>query len=223
MKESRPFAVLFDLDGTLIDTIGLLVQCVRHTFEGRALAPTDDEWIQTIGTPLRKQLVPYTSSEEEIEELVAKYRIFQRAQHDRLTTAFPGVIDTLEELARRGHPMGVVTSKSNEMMDRGLTWVGADRFMSTKIGMDSSTAHKPDPMPVRVALEELDYSPDEAVFVGDSPFDIQSGNAAGVVSVAALWGPFTRDQLEPSKPAEYLARIEDLLPLLDRLQVRKSK
>lgn len=218
MKSTRPFAVLFDLDGTLIDSIGLLLECVRHTFEGRTPAPTDEEWIAGIGTPLRKQLAAYTSSEEEIEALTDRYRTYQREHHDRLTWAFPGVPETLLELERRGHPMGVVTSKSNEMMDMGLRYVGLDRFMRTKIGMDSCSLHKPDPTPVRVALEELGYTPREAVFVGDSPHDIASGNGAGVVSVAALWGPFTREQLEPSGPAEYLERIEALPTLLDRLQ-----
>src|SRR3954471_14559206 len=163
----RPLAVLFDLDGTLIDTIGLLLECARHTFKGRTPAPTDDEWIAGIGTPLRKQFAAYTSSEEEIEQLTQRYRAFQREHHDRLTSAFPGVLETLDELEQRGHPMGIVTSKSNEMMDRGLEWVGIMKPMKTRIGMDSAKKHKPDPEPVLVALDELDYSPQEAVFLGD--------------------------------------------------------
>jgi len=215
---SRPYAVLFDLDGTLIDSIGLLLKCVRHTFEGRTPAPTDAEWVAGIGTPLRRQLAAFASNEEEIEELTSRYRTFQRQEHDSFTSAFPGVVETLLELERRGNPMGVVTSKSNEMMNRGLAWVGIDKLMRTTIGMESSTIHKPEAAPVLLALEELGYSPDEAVFVGDSPHDILSGNAAGVVSIAALWGPFSKDQLEPARPDVYLERIEDLLPVLDRLQ-----
>jgi pyrophosphatase PpaX len=216
----RPLAVLFDLDGTLIDTIGLLLECARHTFEGRTPAPTDDEWIAGIGTPLRKQFAAYTSSEEEIEQLTQRYRAFQREHHDRLTSAFPGVLETLDELEQRGHPMGIVTSKSNEMMDRGLEWVGIMNHMQTRIGMDSAKKHKPDPEPVLVALEELDYAPQEAVFLGDSPHDIASGNAAGVTTIAALWGPFTREQLEPYHPSEWLENIKDLPALLDRLPPR---
>lgn len=218
MKPDRPFAVLFDLDGTLIDSIGLLLKCVRHTFGGRTPAPTDEEWVAGIGTPLAKQLAPYASSEAEVLELTTRYRTFQREQHDQLTSAFPGVVDTLTELSRRGHPMGVVTSKSNEMMHRGLSWTGLDVFMKTTIGMDSCTIHKPEAFPVLLALEELGYSPDEAVFVGDSPHDILSGNAAGVVSVAALWGPFTRAQLATAKPKVYIERIEKLVPVLDKLE-----
>lgn len=214
----RPQAVLFDLDGTLIDSIGLLLACVHHAFEGRTPAPTDEEWIATLGTPLRTQLSGYIDSDEEIEAVTAKYRTFQRERHDALTLAYPGVMETLVELDRRGHPMGVVTSKSNEMMDRGLQWLGALEMMKTRIGVNSCELHKPDPFPVRLALRELGYEPHEALFVGDSPHDIKSGNAAGVISVAALWGPFTRDQLEPHKPAVFLERISGLPELIDSLQ-----
>jgi pyrophosphatase PpaX len=223
MSQPRPFAVLFDLDGTLVDTIGLLLECVHHSFEGRHPKPTDEDWIAGIGTPLRKQLGAYVSSEEEIDDLVHRYRTYQRIHHDRMTNAYPGVIETLTELDRRGHPMGVVTSKSNEMMDRGIAHTGLDRFMKTAIGADSCTIHKPEAFPVLLALKELGYSPDEAVFVGDSPHDILSGNAAGVTSIAALWGPFSKDQLEPARPDVYIDRIEDLVPTLDALESRKAR
>jgi pyrophosphatase PpaX len=221
MNPRRPLAVLFDLDGTLIDSIGLLLECVHHAFEGRKLAPTDEEWIATLGTPLRKQLAAYMEPDE-IEVVTAKYRTYQREQHDHLTKAYPGVKETLIELERRGHPMGVVTSKSNEMMDRGLDWLGVLHMMQTRIGMNSCDVHKPDPFPVRLALEELGYEPHEALFVGDSPHDIKSGNAAGVISVAALWGPFTREKLEPYHPSEYLESMTDLPELLDRLESEKE-
>lgn len=218
MSKGRPFAVLFDLDGTLIDSIGLLLKCVHHTFEGRSPAPTDEEWIAGIGTPLGAQLRAYARDEEDARALTIRYRTFQREAHDELTTAFPGVVETLRELDRRGHPMGIVTSKSNEMMHRGLAWIGIHTMMRTTIGMDSCDIHKPEPFPVLLALQELGYSPEEAVFVGDSPHDILSGNAAGVTSIAALWGPFSKAQLQPTRPDIYLDRIEDLIPTLDQLQ-----
>jgi pyrophosphatase PpaX len=215
MSNARPAAVLFDLDGTLIDSIGLLLECVRHTFAGRDRAPTNNEWIAGIGTPLPKQLAGFADAND-INVLTDRYRSFQREHHDRLTTAYNGVERTLEILAERGHPMGVVTSKSNEMMLRGLRHTGIERFMSTLIGCDSCHIHKPDPFPVRLALEELGYTPEEAFFVGDSPHDIQSGNAAGVTTVAALWGPFTREMLEPHKPDFFLEKITDLPALIEK-------
>jgi pyrophosphatase PpaX len=219
MQDQRRYAVLFDLDGTLIDSIGLLLASVKHTFSGReGRAPTEEEWIAGIGTPLAEQLRPFVESDEEAAQLTARYRGFQREHHDRLTSAYEGVVDTLEQLYNWGHPMGVVTSKSNEMMERGLRHTGLDAYMSTMIGCDSCSIHKPEPFPVLMALDELGYEPHEAVFVGDSPHDIASGNAAGVTTIAALWGPFTKNELALYKPTLYLDSIIELPRAVQRLQ-----
>jgi len=222
MAEARPYAVLFDLDGTLIDSIALLLASMKHTFQGRSRKPTDDEWIEGLGTPLPKQLTPYVESDEDRERLVNRYRTFQHENHDRLMSQYAGVIDTIALLYQRGHPLGVVTSKGNMMMERGLKFIGADDYIEVAIGYDSVHIHKPDPFPVRAALEKLEYQASEAVFVGDSPHDIKSGNDAGVITIAALWGPFRRDQLEPYNPAYFLDDIKDLPPLLDRIAVPKA-
>ena len=215
----RPIAVLFDLDGTLIDSIALLLASVRHafsTFSGRA--PTNDEWIAGIGTPLRSQLRSFVPSDDEVEHLALAYRTFQREHHDRLTTIYPGTLEAIQTLASAGHPMGIVTSKSNAMMDRSLAFTGIAPYMQTTIGCDSCDRHKPDPFPVQLALQELGYSPTEALFVGDSPHDMHAGNAAHVTTIGALWGPFTRAQLEPAHPTHYLERISDLPALIARIQ-----
>lgn len=220
---SRAIAVLFDLDGTLIDSIGLLLESVHHAFEGfNGRAPTDEEWVAGIGTPLANQLGAFCLTDEQLEQVTVRYRTFQRASHDRLTTAFPGTLQVLGSLAAEGHPMGIVTSKSNEMMDRALEVTGIAPYMDTRIGCDSCSLHKPDPFPVRMALEELGYEPHEAVFLGDSPHDINSGNSAGVVSIAALWGPFTREQLQRANPVHFLENISALPSLVERIQNRTA-
>jgi len=217
MTDARPFAVLFDLDGTLVDSIALLLASMRHTFQGRNRQPSDAEWIEGIGTPLPKQLTPYVESDEDRERLVNRYRTFQMENHDRLMARYEGVIDTLALLYQRGHPMAIVTSKGNAMMERGLKFIGADDYIEVAIGYDSVHIHKPDAYPVKAALDKLEYRADEAVFVGDSPHDINSGNAAGVITIAALWGFFTRSQLEPHKPTYLLDDIKQLPALLDRI------
>src|SRR5256714_12887910 len=118
--------------------------------------------------------------------------------------------------------MAIVTSKGNTMMDRGLKFIGADDNIEVAIGYDSVHIHKPDPYPVKAALEKLEYGSDEAVFVGDSPHDINSGNAAGVITIAALWGPFTRSALEPHKPSYFLETITQLPELLDRIAAKRT-
>ncbi len=213
----RPLAVLFDLDGTIVDSIELLLACMNHTFEGRTSRPTQEEWIAGLGTPLPEQMTPFITSDDDRKALIDCYRTFQNEQHDRLTATYPGVAETLATLKERGHPMGVVTSKGNAMMDRGLRFIGADKYMRVAIGYDSCTLHKPDPFPVLLAVGKLGYTPSESVFVGDSPHDIKAGNAAGVTTIAALWGPFTRKMLEPYKPNHFLEQITGLPALLDRI------
>jgi len=213
----RPLAVLFDLDGTLVDSIALLLASMNHTFEGREHRPTDSEWIAGLGTPLPAQLTPFIESEEDRQRLIQRYREFQNVEHDRLMARYEGVAETLAALQQRGHPMGVVTSKGNAMMDRGLRFIGAEHFMSVTVGYDSCNRHKPDPYPVLLAVEKLGYTPAEAVFVGDSPHDIKAGNAAGVITIAALWGPFTRQTLDPYEPAYFIEKITELPPLLERI------
>jgi pyrophosphatase PpaX len=223
MADARPYAVLFDLDGTLVDSIALLLASMRHTFQGRNRQPTDSEWIEGIGTPLPKQLTPYVESDQDRERLVNRYRTFQLENHDRLMARYEGVIDTLAQLYQRGHPMAVVTSKGNAMRERGLKFIGADDYIEVAIGYDSVHIHKPDPYPVKAALEKLDYESNEAVFVGDSPHDIKSGNAAGVITIAALWGPFTRSMLEAHHPSYFLDDIKQLPPLLDRIAAKNPQ
>jgi pyrophosphatase PpaX len=216
---SRPRAILFDLDGTLFDTIELLLGSMRHAFAGYpGRHPTTAEWIAGIGTPLRTQLREYVGSDEEVERVVSRYRSYQQTHHDRLMRCYDQVTHTLEALHARGHPLGVVTSKMNDLMNRGLHHAGIAHLFSVAVGCDSCTRHKPDPEPVHVALRELDYRPGEAMFVGDSPHDMRSGRAAGVTTVAALWGPFTREQLLPTDPDHWLERITDLPALVRELQ-----
>lgn len=213
----RPLAVLFDLDGTIVDSIALLLACMNHTFEGREHRPSESEWIGGLGTPLPEQMTPFITSEEDRKQLITRYREFQHEHHDALMATYPGVAETLATLKARGHPMGVVTSKGNAMMERGLRWMGADKYMRVAIGFDSCHLHKPDPFPVLLAVGKLNYTPSEAVFVGDSPHDVKAGNAAGVTTVAALWGPFTREQLVPYEPHHLLEKISGLPALLERI------
>ena len=220
----RPLAVLFDLDGTLVDTIQLLMESVRHAFRDRAAAgrrvPTDAEWVAGIGTPLASQLRPFCESDEELAGLVVGYRAYQGEHHDRLTRCYDRAVEVVATLKRRGHPTGVVTSKADAIARRTLAHVGLLGAMDVVVGCDATARHKPDPEPVRHALAQLGCAPGEAIFVGDSPHDIHAGNAAGVVTVAALWGPFDRATLETARPSHFLVDIGELPGLVESLSGR---
>jgi pyrophosphatase PpaX len=208
-------AVLFDLDGTLIDSIALIVAAMHHAFEGFGGAvPADADWMAGIGTPLSKQLALYARDEAELANLRERYRAYQAIHHDTRVREFPGTTETLEALHARGLAMALVTSKVDLLARRGLDLTGLARFITIVVGADSVGKHKPHPEPVLLALERLGVSAGEAVFVGDSPHDISAGNAAGVVTIGALWGPFTREQIAVAGPAHFLSDIRDLPGLL---------
>ncbi|HSN91428.1 MAG TPA: HAD-IA family hydrolase [Anaeromyxobacteraceae bacterium] len=211
---SPPHAILFDLDGMLVDTVPFILASVRHAFEGYGSAPTDAEWIAGIGTPLRAQLGEFVRRPEDVEPLLQRYRTFWIDNHDRMTRPFPGARETVLALREAGHPIGIVTAKTEEGARRTLRHVGLLDAVDAMVGADTCPRSKPDPMPVQVALERLGRAPSEAVFVGDSPHDVAAGNAAGALTVAALWGACDRECLARAGPAHYLDEIAALPGLL---------
>jgi pyrophosphatase PpaX len=220
---ARPLAVLFDLDGTLIDSIELIINSARHAFRDRSgHIPDDAEWRSLIGMPLEASFRRYASTDADVAALLAKYREYQLANHDRLVRCYDEVVETVDFIRAAGHPVAIVTSKTTTMTKRGLDVSGLGAHFDTIIGCDVCERHKPDPQPVEIALERLGYAPGDAVFVGDSVYDMLAGNAAGVTTIAALWGPFTREDLAASQPAHYLKRIGDLPRLLADLQGNKT-
>ncbi|HEV8410130.1 MAG TPA: HAD-IA family hydrolase [Gemmatimonadaceae bacterium] len=209
-------AVLFDLDGTLIDSIGLIVDAMHYAFEGfTGTVPADKDWMAGIGTPLYKQLALYARSPEELDALREKYRAFQFLHHDNVIKAYPGTGAVLENLHARGIVMGIVTSKGDVLAQRGIELTGLAQYLPVVIGADSVTKHKPEPEPVLLALERLGVQADEALMMGDSPHDISSGNAAHVQTIGALWGPFTREQIAVAKPTYWMNNISELPAFLD--------
>ena len=211
----RP-AVLFDLDGTLLNSIELILNSARYAFEklGRE-CPPDSEWSAGIGIPLFTMFGRYARDAADQAALIAAYREYQLANHDRLTRCYDDVSATIALLSQRGHELAIVTSKSEALAMRGLTHVGLARFMDTIVGCDASTRHKPDPEPVRIALHRLACAPEDAIFVGDSVHDILAGNAAGVTTVAATWGAFKRADLEPGGPDFYMESIAGIVALVE--------
>ena len=212
----RPPALLFDLDGTLVDSIALIVAAMRHAFRGRARAPaTDQEWLATVGTPLHAQLRPYADTDADVATLITEYRAFQLVHHDELLRPYTGAVDVVRTLHDRGHALAVVTSKGEDMARRALDWGGMSPYFTAVIGIESTIYHKPDPAPVRFALNKLGAKAGSAWFVGDSPFDMQAGRAAGTRTLAALWGPFSRTDLEPTRPDAWAERIEEVPAIVE--------
>jgi pyrophosphatase PpaX len=208
--------VLFDLDGTLVDSLELILSSYRHTMsEHLGWVPPDEAWIQTMGTPLRIQLRSFASAPQQLEAMFETYISHNAANHDRLIRPFPRMKETVTALRDCGFRLGVVTSKIGDHAQRELISCGLHGLFTGLVSADDVENPKPHPEPVVRGLEALDLGPSEAIFVGDSLYDLQAGRAAGVRTAAALWGPFNRQQLAAGKPDFWIQNSTDLLTLLE--------
>jgi len=220
MSPAPHFALLFDLDGTLLDSIDLLLDCMQHAFAGRPVAPSRAEWTEGIGTPLRQQMRSWQVADHELEQVVARYRAHQDAHLERMTRLFPGALEVVQWARAEGVPTGLVTSKGRGMTMRSLQHVGLADAFTVIVTADDTPRHKPDPLPVQHALQQLRMPPHRALFVGDSTHDMHAGRLAGTYTGAALWGPFPRAALETATPTHWLATLHDVPDVVRTLTER---
>ncbi len=207
--------VLFDLDGTLIDSIRLILDSYHHTLTQHNLpARSDEEWLRGVGTPLHIQFSQWHDSPEMLEAMIATYREFNLKHHDRMVTVYPGVVEAVRQIKSSGIQTGLVTSKNRQGALRGLALVGLEALMDVMVCADEVSNPKPHPEPVEKAVALLGADPGRTVYVGDSIHDMHSGRAAGVKTAAALWGPFGRSHLESAGPDYWLEKPEDLVGLV---------
>jgi pyrophosphatase PpaX len=205
---------LFDLDGTLIDSIRLILDSYHHTLSRHNLpARTDEEWLRGVGTPLHVQFSAWQESPEILEAMIATYRAFNLEHHDRMVTIYPGVLDAVREIKAAGVQTGLVTSKNRHGAMKGLKLVRLETLMDVLVCADEVANPKPHPEPVEKAVALLGADPATTVYIGDSIHDMQSGRAAGVRTAAALWGPFKRSHLESAEPDHWLETPADLVRL----------
>jgi pyrophosphatase PpaX len=214
--------LLFDLDGTLIDTIEMIMASARYATEtvlGEALP--DDVLRHNIGVPLVAQMEEYAPGRS--AELLKVYREHNARVHDEMIREFPGVDAALRTLAEQGYRMGIVTSKSRPVAQKGLDYFGLGGLFEVLVGYEDTDIHKPDPCPVLEAASRFGAAA-RCLYCGDSPHDMESGIAAGVLTAAALWGPFAERVLEPG-PDYALETLGELVDLLggDEREYRVQK
>jgi pyrophosphatase PpaX len=205
---------LFDLDGTLIDSIELILRSYRHTMRAhRGYEPPDDVWMEGLGTPLWVQFRLWSDDESEIKAMVETYREYNLAHHDELVRPYDGVVEQVRRLDAGGKTLGLVTSKMRGGALRGLRVAGLEDAFDVVVGSDDVARPKPHPEPVLTALALLGRMAEDAVFIGDSRHDIECGRAAGVKTAAVLWGPFDREHLEDLDPDYWLEQPQDIATL----------
>jgi pyrophosphatase PpaX len=205
--------ILFDLDGTLIDSIELIVRSFQHATELHLGTPLPRaEIIPTIGRSLAGELERIAPGNG--AALLATYRTFMFANHDTFVTVYPGIIETLAAIHARGMPTGIVTSKARISAAPSFARFLLDREMSVVVVEDDTARHKPHPDPLLHAATLLDLPPADCWYIGDSTHDMIAARAAGMTGIGAAWGPYARADLEPL--AEAIAETPaDLLALLD--------
>jgi len=202
---------LFDLDGTLIDSVELILRSYRHTLRThRGVEPPDELWLKGLGTPIRVQLRQWTDDPAEIDAMAQTYTTYNLEHHDALVRPYDGIVSAVTRLRERGKRLGLVTSKVRSTALRGLRLAGIADAFDVIVGADEVFHPKPHPEPVLTALERLGVGREDVVFIGDARHDMVCGRAAGVATAAALWGPFDRAHLEDLDPDYWLERPEDL-------------
>ena len=213
---SQPIrAVLYDFDGTLADSTELIMRCYRHTMVTHlGEAPPDEEWLTGFGTPLDLQIRRFARSEAESVAMLETYRVYQSLHYGALLRPFPGALQAVSALSRRGVALAIVTSRHRESTLRGMELCGLVDMFPEIVTPEDVTHAKPHPEPVLCALERLGVSAEEALFVGDSPHDMAAGRAAGAFTAAALWGPFPHEALLSEQPDFVLRTQEEVLNLV---------
>jgi pyrophosphatase PpaX len=207
--------VLFDLDGTLLDSIELIIDSFRHTFGAHFdPPPLEAGYRASLGMPLREFFASVATEAVSCQVLMDTYLAYNLEHHDAMVRSYGGATDTLDALTRRGARLAIVTSKMNPHAWRGLEVTGLARYFEVLVGADDVERGKPDPEPVLRALQVLGLTPAETLFVGDSPHDVVAGHRAGVATAAVLWGPFARAELEAVRPTYWLETLPDLLDLV---------
>ncbi|MGB7606413.1 MAG: pyrophosphatase PpaX [Lutisporaceae bacterium] len=202
--------ILFDLDGTLIDTNQLIINSFKHTYKTHLNKDVEESEIyKYFGEPLITTLRRY--SEDNAEELYKTYTDFNESKHDSSVALCCNIKECLEALKELGCILAVVTSKRAKMAHRGLELFDIMKFFSVVVTIDDTEHHKPHPEPVLKALEFLGAKPEEALMIGDSIFDIKCAHNADVKAVLVTWGAAANHQ-DKEKP-DYV--VDDALEIVD--------
>jgi pyrophosphatase PpaX len=206
--------ILFDLDGTVVDSGAIILASMRHaTREVLGRDYSDEELMQAVGGPgLEAQMEALAP--DHVERLVDVYRAHNIPLHDDLEACL-GMEDVLVRLHAEGRRLGVVTAKHRDTAQLAFDRVGLGHFFEAVVGGDETERHKPDPEPLLLGAERLGADPARTAYVGDSPFDMRAAKAARMFAVAVTWGRIHhRSRLEAEDPDAIVDTAEELLAVL---------
>ena len=206
--------LLFDFDGTLLDTNELIIQSflsvLGKRYPGRFMR---EDVLHFIGPSLKQT---FDNIDENLSaELILEYRAWNIEMHDQMVVEYDGVSETLRLLKARGIKMAIVSTKKQDIIQRGLKFMGIEDIFEIVIALDDVVNPKPDPEPILLALERLNATPQEALMIGDNSHDIEGGQNALVRTAGVSWTAKGEVYLATFKPTYMLHHISELLEIVD--------
>jgi pyrophosphatase PpaX len=206
--------VLFDLDGTLVDSGAMILASFRHATRTVLAREIPDEQLLTYVGGMRLAEQMQQIDPDRADDLVRIYREHNEPLHRELQ-AFDGMLDVLETLKSERRRLGLVTAKRRATVELAFAVVPLDRYLEAVVAADDTERHKPHPDPLLRALELLDGRPRSAVYVGDSPYDVRAAKSAGMAAVAVTWGGIHgAERLAEEDPDALVGSAEELLAAL---------
>lgn len=208
--------VLFDLDGTLLDTNELVISSFQHVYKTILGKEKPVEHIvRSFGEPLAATME--REFDIPVSEAIKIYREYHYEKFEDLIGIFPGVEEAIRELHSKGYKLGVVTSRLTNTTLRGLRKYDLEKYFGCIVTADDTKAHKPDPEPVNLALEKLNSKSGNTLMIGDSIFDVKCAKNAGVLSAAVSWSMTGEEEFEREKPDYIIYKAEEIVALPENL------
>jgi len=211
--------ILFDFDGTLVNTNDVIIESFKHTFmHYLGYEPEISKITKFFGEPLivtMKREFPDVDPEEAMET----YRTFQFEKAQHLVKIFDGITEMLQDVSDAGFRLAIVTSRTTASTLNYLKKFELEDFFEVIVSCDDTTIHKPEPEPILLALKKLGIEKEEAIMIGDGPFDIKCANNAKVKSILVGWRITDNDNevVGKIKPDYEIKKPEDLVGLLERI------
>jgi HAD superfamily hydrolase (TIGR01509 family) len=208
--------IIWDFDGTLADTRPIIEAGMDHTLEVLGLDPgLKAEWLKCVGLPVEEGIRrTFGALGIGLDQVAKAYRSFRHTEHDHLLKGFKGISELLAELRQAGIPMAIASSKRGEALRRQLKVLGWEGYFDPLVTPDEVQVPKPDPESLRLCLKLHGLEPEDAVMVGDTPYDLDMARRAGVPSVAVGHGFSNQEAMAGYGPIAFApdtAALRDIL------------
>ncbi len=209
--------LIFDWDGTIVDSLSKIVACTQAALVAVGLPPADEEKIRrSIGLGLRETVEAFCPdcSDEDFDAIVEAYRSLWFSDFRQKPSVFPGVRETLEELSRRQYLLTVATAKGRQGLDLELEASGLEPLFVASRTVDEALA-KPNPQMVLDLMDETGATSDQTVMIGDTPHDLQMALNARTAGIGVTTGTYDSSELEEYEPMVVLDGVAELVPWID--------